>query len=355
MKNAILKATFIAALTIFASCSDDDDEVTIEPPIEVVYQGTIGNTLATSPLDISGWTWKDAALSETSSTDKLVGTITANTTLDGVYELIGTYIVPNGFTLTIKAGTEIIAIPGQGVSNFETNIVIEQGGKIVVEGSASEPVVMSSINGEAADWGGLIICGKGITSAGNNVAFEVGNYLYGGTDAADSSGSIDYLVVRGSGGQIDAESQTNGISFCAVGSGTTVNNISVVNGGDDGVEFYGGSVKITNLYLENNLDDAVDWTEKWDGGVTNGYISHTVQGFSTVFEGDKDNGEPAFENISAISTTGGTALQFKKESGATIKNLYLEGYTLEIDFKDEGAASNVKIDGEDVIVVAVKE
>jgi hypothetical protein len=44
---------------------------------------------------------------------------------------------------------------------------------------------------------------------------------------------------------------------------------------------------------------------------------------------------------------GGTALQFKKESGASIANLYLEGYETNIDMKDGGALSNVKIDGVD--------
>jgi len=38
-------------------------------------------------------------------------------------------------------------------------------------------------------------------------------------------------------------------------------------------------------------------------------------------------------------------LQFKKQSGATITNLYLEGYTTNIDMKDAGPLANVVIDG----------
>lgn len=349
MKNTILKATFIAALSIFASCSDDDEEI-VDPPADILYKGKLDYTIGAA-LDVSGWTWKDASLSIASSDNKLVGTITSDVTLSGENELTGTYVVSGGATLTIEAGTQIVAIPGDGVSAFETNIVIEKGSKIVVNGTAAEPVIFSSPNANAADWGGLIICGNGITSAGVDVEFEVGNYLYGGTDAADNSGSISYLVLKGSGAQIDAESQTNGISFCAVGSGTMIDHISVTDGGDDGVEFYGGSVEATDVYLKNNLDDAVDWTESWDGGIENVYIYHDVQGFSTVFEGDKDNANPTFTNVTAISTTGGTALQFKKESGATITNLYLEGHDLEIDFKDEGAFSNVQIHGADAKII----
>tara|TARA_B110000503_G_scaffold11917_1_gene16053 strand:+ start:176 stop:796 length:621 start_codon:yes stop_codon:yes gene_type:complete len=181
---------------------------------------------------------------------------------------------------------------------------------------------------------------------------EVGGFIYGGTNDADNSGSIKYLVIKGTGAQINADSQYNGVSLYAVGSGTIIENVSVINGSDDGVEFFGGTVSISNIYLENNEDDAVDWTEGWNGTVTNTYISHTVAGFSTAFEGDKDNGNPQFVNLTAISTVGGTGLQFKKTSGATITNIWLEGYDDNIDMKDGGALSNVQIDGADASITA---
>ena len=57
------------------------------------------------------------------------------------------------------------------------------------------------------------------------------------------------------------------------------------------------------------------------------------------------NGNPKFNNITAISTVGGTALQFKKESGATITGLSLTGYYTSIDMKDGGSLANVIIEG----------
>ena len=42
---------------------------------------------------------------------------------------------------------------------------------------------------------------------------------------------------------------------------------------------------------------------------------------------------------------GGTGLQFKKTSGATITNIWLEGYEKNIDMKDGGSLDNVIIDG----------
>jgi hypothetical protein len=64
-------------------------------------------------------------------------------------------------------------------------------------------------------------------------------------------------------------------------------------------------------------------------------------------EADGFNNNPQLINLTAISTQGGTALQFKKESGATITNLYMAGYDTQIDMKDGGALSNVQIDGAD--------
>ena len=271
------------------------------------------------------------------------GTLESDYTLDAAtqYQLTGSFIIAEGAKLTIPAGTKIEA-DALGTSVY---IAVMMGAQIDIQGTAAAPVVMSSTNGNPEDWGGLTLCGKGISTAGVNAEAEVGGFIYGGTDNADNSGSIKYLVIKGTGAEINIESQYNGISFYAVGSGTTVENVAVINGADDGVEFFGGAVSVTNLYLENNEDDAIDWTEGWSGGVENSYISHTIADFSTVVEADKENENPVLTNLTAVSTTGGTALQFKKESGATITGLYISGYDVELDMKDGGALSNVQIDG----------
>ena len=302
---------------------------------------------AGTKVDISSWSFINGEIVEITP---LVGEVTGNVTLtaDKTYNLTGSYIVKDGATLNIEAGTKIIVDP----KGTDVYIAVLQGGKINVNGTADAPVVMTSANGQPGDWGGLTICGKATTSAGVGVTAEVGGFIYGGSDDTDNSGSIEYLVIKGTGAQINIDSQYNGVSFYSVGSGTTVNNIAVINGADDGVEFFGGTVSATNLYLENNEDDSVDWTEGWNGKVTNTYISHTITGFSTAFEGDKVNNNPQFENLTAISTVGGTALQFKKTSGATITNIWLEGYDKNIDMVDGGALSNVQIDGADASTTA---
>ncbi len=324
--------------------SDGQTPVALASEAEMAASGDYFYTLNTTvvpTVNVTDFDWVPTNLSF--ETSILQGAVTTNVTLDASvsYKLNSSYIVQSGATLTIPAGTKITARNG-GTGVY---IAVLQGGKIDIQGTETNPVVISSASGEPGDWGGLTICGNATTTAGVNAEAEVGGFIYGGTSDTDNSGSLKYLVIRGTGAQINSESQYNGVSFYAVGSGTVVENISVIDGADDGVEFFGGTVSAKNLYLVNNEDDSVDWTEGWNGSITNTYISHTVSGFSTAFEGDKDNGNPKFVNLTAISTVDGTALQFKKTSGATITNIWLEGYAKNIDMKDGGPLANVIIDG----------
>ena len=282
------------------------------------------------------------------STTELNGSISEDMELDPAvsYQLTGTFSVESGATLTIPAGTVITADVEDG-EETSTYIVIQQGASIDVQGTEGEPVVMTSAGEEPGDWGGLVIAGEATSTEGVDATAEVGGIIYGGTDDADSSGNIDYLIINYAGAQIDAESQYNGLTLYAVGSGTTIDNVAILNGTDDGVEFFGGTVSATNLYRENNEDDAIDWTEGWSGTVTTAYIAHTGD-FSTVVEADGENANPTLTNITAVSTSTQeerVALQFKKESGATITGLSLNGYTTSVDLPDNGPLANISIEG----------
>tara|TARA_R100000935_G_scaffold13736_5_gene27581 strand:+ start:6397 stop:8343 length:1947 start_codon:yes stop_codon:yes gene_type:complete len=315
MKNLkqISKLFAILSIVFAASCSSDDDF---------------------TPTD------DDTMVEDTN----LTGDIASDRILDPSqqYTVSGSVFVKEGAKLTIPAGTEIVA--EVGASNF---IAVELGAEIDIQGTASLPVVMRSAGNNPGEWGGLLLCGKAPTTEGTNVIAEVAGLVYGGNEPTDSSGNIDYLIIRNAGAQINADSQYNGLTLYSVGSGTTIDNVAVVDGADDGVEFFGGTVSVTNFYSENNEDDSVDWTEGWNGTLTNSYVLHTVEGFSTAVEADGENANPKLVNFTANSTVGGTALQFKKESGATITGLALIGYEASLDFPDNGAFSNVQIEGED--------
>ncbi len=269
------------------------------------------------------------------------GTITEDLTLDPntTYTLSGEVLVADGVTLTIPAGTEIVSDAGTG--NY---LAVLQGGTIDIQGTASSPVVMRS-NGNAGAWGGLLLCGNAPTTAGTNVTAEVGGLVYGGTDETDSSGNIDYLIIRDAGAQINQDSQYNGLSLYAVGSGTTIDNVAIINGADDGVEFFGGTVSASNMYLENNEDDAVDWTEGWNGTLSDTYVVNTIQGFSTAIEADGNASNPTIENFTAISSNGGLAIQMKAASTATINGFTATGFTTLFEFAGTSTAAELVIDG----------
>lgn len=280
----------------------------------------------------------------------LPGSISNDLTLDAntQYVISNVVSVEAGATLTIPAGTQIVARSDSETEGTSIYIVVQKGAMIDIQGTESAPVVMYSTSGEAGSWGGLVIAGNAETTAGIDATAEVGGIIYGGNDPEDNSGSISYMILKDAGAQINSESQYNGLSLYAVGSGTTINNIAIMNGADDGVEFFGGSVSVTNAYFMDNEDDQIDWTEGWDGSVTNAYAELTIDNFSTVVEADGENAMPKLENITAVSSTGGTALQFKKNSGAEITGLSLSGFETNVDIPDENRddLSGIQIEGE---------
>ncbi|WP_424492447.1 hypothetical protein [Salinimicrobium sp. GXAS 041] len=325
VSNRILMIFAVVLGLIATGCSSDDTN------IEVIDPGNGGG--------------------ENEGTE-LSGSLEEDRTLDSAetYSLTGIFSVESGATLTIPAGTQIVADADLD-DNDETNvyIVVQRGGMIDIQGTSSAPVIMSSANGKSGSWGGLIIAGNAATTAGSDATAEVGGIIYGGSDSSDNSGSINYLVLSDAGAQINTESQFNGLSLYAVGSGTSIQNVAIFNGADDGVEFFGGSVSATNLYLENNEDDAVDWTEGWDGTLNNVYVLNDDPNFSTAIEADGVNGNPTIINFTAVSTVGGTALQFKAQSGATITGLSLSGYDTAVEITEDGRndLSGIQLNGAD--------
>ena len=167
-------------------------------------------------------------------------------------------------TLTIEPGVTIIADESAGSDNI-IYILIEQGARIMAEGTASEPIVMTSENKEPGAWGGLHICGKAHTNAEGETTSEIGNAPYGGNEDNDDSGVLKYIRIEYSGLALDSEHEANGISLYGVGAGTQISYIYVVDGSDDGIEFFGGSADIDHCVVENCTDDSYDWTEGWDG------------------------------------------------------------------------------------------
>ncbi len=207
--------------------------------------------------------------------NELSGSITDDRTLDAdkIYKLVGPLLVEEGGSLTIPAGTVIEAKKG-----FSSYILVLQGGRIFINGTAAAPVTMTldmSVEGttEADRWGGLVINGYApLEEPGMTGSTEISSaYAYGGDDEGDDSGDITYLKLLYTGEASSANVEHNGLTLNGVGNGTKIENIFIADGSDDGIEFFGGSVDVTNLLVVNSDDDMFDFTRGYNGTLTNAY------------------------------------------------------------------------------------
>lgn len=227
---------FVAGMTFMTSCSNSDDPVT---------DGT----------DNGGDSQTEYVLDSD---------ITSDVTLEAgkEYKLNGGIHVKSGATLTIPEGVTIVAQYDDNVDY----ILVEQGAKINAQGTASNPIVMTSTKKEYGAWGGIHICGYAHTNAeGGTGKSEIGNAPYGGNNDADNSGVLKYIRLEYTGYAFDEEHEANGVSFYGVGNGTTVEHLQAYKGSDDGFEFFGGSVNVKYLVSTSCSDDSFDWTEGWNG------------------------------------------------------------------------------------------
>ncbi len=205
------------------------------------------------------------------------------------FQLSGGYTVENGGTLIIKPGVTVTAVRDENPDY----ILIAQGGYIDAQGRAENPIVMTADLGggelRTAGWGGIHICGKSHTNRGSGTLSEIGESPYGGEDEADNSGILKYIRLEYTGFALDSEHEANGLSLYGVGSGTTIDHIAVYKGGDDGIEFFGGSVNLKYAVVIDCEDDSYDWTEGWNGQ------AQFLVASQTGTTGAKDNGDCLME------------------------------------------------------------
>lgn len=187
------------------------------------------------------------------------GEITANTTWtsDKKYLLKGFVYVLDGITLTIQPGTII-----KGDKTTMGTLIIERGGKIMAEGTATNPIVFTSnapVNyRNRGDWGGIVICGKAPVNQTDPQIEGGPRSHYGGTDALDNSGTLKYVRIEYAGYPFQPDKEVNGLTFCAVGSGTTIDYVMVSYSNDDSFEWFGGTVNCKHLCAYKGLDDDFD-------------------------------------------------------------------------------------------------
>lgn len=292
----------------------------------------------------------------TATTTNIVksGSITADETWKkgSIYELAGKVVVDNGATLTIEAGTIIKGRTGTG--SLASALVIARGSKIMAMGTASEPIIFTSVLDNIASgqltgtnltqtdsekWGGLIVLGAAPISAENGdtetqiegIPAEEPYGLYGGSNAADNSGHIHYISIRHGGALIGDGNEINGLTLGGVGSGTMIHHVEVVANEDDGIECFGGTVNIDHALVAYQKDDGIDLDMNYSGTINN--ILLLQSNGDEAFEIDGPEGSThttglfTCSNATVISDGTGSGSDIKSKAQGNLTNVSWWGYS----------------------------
>lgn len=298
-------------------------EGTIKTPSEIIISGTIAQD--------SHWT--------------------ANT----VYVLDQQVTVPSGVSLTIDAGTIIKANPGE--ASTTSMLVIAKGGKINAKGTADKPIIFTSINDDidlkngkesslssedVGLWGGIIILGDAPISLqnGDDETFYTGlnpnteASYYGGENTDDNSGVLEYVSIRHGGVFIGTGSESNGLTLCGVGNKTTINQVEIYSIQDDGLEIFGGTVNVSNLFVHACGDDGIDLDEGYTG---------TIDHFIIELSNESESG------IEISSGKGNSVGNFNLTNGLVDIKSASNKAPFSADEKAVGSISNISVDNGEAI------
>ena len=207
-------------------------------------------------------------------------TWSSDTTIAGPH-----YVLP-GVTLTVEPGVTvsfeyhndnadevgtIITLPADD-ENFSED---RSSGRLVAEGTETDPIVFTSTRKQVASWGGIILAGE----ASNNIpggrgeieglssAVQYGADTDGGEsfNDQDDSGIISYVQINYAGYSISAGSELQSLTLYSVGNNTQIDHVSIFKSVDDGIELFGGTVDVKYLAIVGAQDDTFDYDNGWTG------------------------------------------------------------------------------------------
>lgn len=336
-----LSGLFLASMLLI-SCSDDSTtgtDIPEEPDAE--------NTIVVSDNITEDTVWEDG----------------------NIYILGGRISVEAGATLEIEPG---VIIKGEaGTGSNATALLVARDATILADGSPTQPIIFTSVADEITPedvdagnfgspnldpdinglWGGVIVLGNAPISASNEgtditeiqiegIPSSDPSGLYGGNDASDSSGSLSYISIRHGGANIGEGNEINGLTLGGVGTGTSISNIEIVANQDDGVEFFGGTVNVSNVLVWNSGDDSIDSDQAWAGTLNNAVI---VSPAGSAFELDGPEGNytstgHTIQDVTIYMQGNGSELMIDVDANTDVNmsNLFFFGLGT-----NEGAAAHI--------------
>jgi len=353
MKNSVLFALTITTLALTGCIQDDDTPIVIEQTI--INNNNSNDNGSNACIVKSG----GIAINET-------------WTADNCYIIDRKVVVQEGVTLTIEPGTIIKGRAGQ--QSLSSALIVARGGKIMAEGTPTQPIIFTAeadniAIGETAGtnldvtnvglWGGIIILGKASSSfPGDVTELQIEGIpasdtfgLYGpGDDPAvddDNSGILKYISIRHGGSLLGEGNEINGLTLGAVGSGTTIDNIEVIGNKDDGVEFFGGTVNVSNILVWGQGDDALDIDQAYSGTIDNAVVVlNTISDHALEIDGPEGtlNGACTLQNLTLIGNgeIESEYADYRSNAQATTNNVYAFGFgaSADVELDNDGVATN---------------
>ena len=229
------------------------------------------------------------------------------------------------------------------------------------------------------DWGGIIIIGKApinqttaeVEGLTRKVSYGLDQIAAADRKADDNSGSLQYVRIEFAGFPLQPDKEINGLTMCAVGSGTTIDHVQVSFCGDDSFEWFGGNVNCKYLIAFHGLDDEFDTDYGYSGNVqfALGLRNPRIADVSTSngFESDNDaSGSDAapkttavFSNVTLIgpwkttadknvNTQFGTGMHIRRNSSMSVFNSVVAGWNIGLVI--DGTKSNANATAGDLAI-----
>jgi len=294
------------------------------------------------------------------------------------YMLKGQVFIPSGVTLTVPAGTII-----KGDKATKATLIVQPGGKLIANGTVDKPIVFTSAQAvgerDRGDWGGVVMLGNAFVNQtalpkieGIQPDQSFGNITSPATSADENSGSLKYVRIEYAGIELTPNNETNSLTMGGIGNGTTIEYVQVSFGGDDGFEWFGGTVNAKYLVSHSTWDDDFDTDFGWSGNVQFGLAVRNPffadQSGSNAFESDNQGNGNALAGLCDASTTVGctrgvfsnmtvlgpreiqsrsisgnyqNAAHIRRRSAISIFNSFFAGFRVGIRIDDQGTLDNL--------------
>jgi hypothetical protein len=206
--------------------------------------------------------------------------------------------------ISIEAGSVVKGATGTTVAN-PAALVFQPGTHIDAIGTPTTPIIFTSTAAPGTrskgDWGGVVFNGRGtVNGPGCTFTSEGLPFSFGGCESDYNGGRAVYVRTEMAGLDFTANNELNLWTMNGLGTQTLMNFLMVVNGEDDGFEWFGGTSNHNHLVAAAAGDDGVDWQLGYTGALQN--VIYLQSGTQTDTGGDSRGIEADNSEFDGLAT-----------------------------------------------------